>query len=259
MSQLDLSLHAGVSARHLSFLETGRSRPRLELVLRLSEALHVPLRDRNDLLRSVGLAAHYPEARLSDASLAPYRKIMEQMLRHHEPYPGFVIDRTWNMVMSNPTATELFLGGASLEDGSIGMLDWIETPSVRALIVNWDELLWAGVERLRHEVDNSGGDKELTALLARALGIAREIPRPAPETIENPVMCTHLRIPTESGEVRELSVLSTIARFGTTREVTLDELRVELLFPADDATEAFFREAASTRGEDRSELPTGCR
>lgn len=246
MSQLDLSLHAGVSARHLSFLETGRSRPRQNVILRLAEALDVPLRDRNDLLRSVGLPIHYPEARLSDESLAPYRNIIDQMLSHHAPYPGFVLDRWWNMTEANAPARQLFLGGRDLAvDGPVNMLDWMQEPAVRQLIVNWDEALWAGVQRLRREVDESGGDARLSEFLARALAVAGDVTRPAPEYSDNPVLCIRLRVPLGDGTFQELSVLSTIARFGTTREITLDELRIELVFPADETTAEFFRQAAS--------------
>ncbi len=244
MSQLDLSLHAGVSARHVSFLETGRSRPGQEVVLRLAEALDVPLRDRNDLLRAVGLPTHYPEARLSDEALAPYRNIIDQMLGHHAPYPGFVLDRWWNMVEANRPAEALLLGGRTLKDGPLNMLDWISMPEVQAMIVNWDEARWAGIQRLRREVDEAGGDETLAGLLAGALKLAEGVPKPAPEYSDSPVLCTRLRVPGDDGEVHELSVLSTIARFGTTREITLDELRIELLFPADAVTEAFFRRAA---------------
>lgn len=245
MSQLDLSLYAGVSARHLSFLETGRSRPRQDVILRLAEALDVPLRDRNELLRSVGLPIHYPETRLSDDSLAPYRNIVGQMLEHHAPYPGFILDRWWNMIEANAPARQLFLGGRDLAViGPVNMLDWMLEPAVRQLIVNWDEALWAGVHQLRREVDQAGGDSKLSELLSRALKAASEVPPPDPEYSNSPVQRTYLRVPTAGGEVQQLSVLSTIARFGAAREITLDELRVELVFPADPLTESFFRQAA---------------
>lgn len=245
MSQLDLSLHASVSARHLSFLETGRSRPGQDVVLRLAEALDVPLRDRNDLLRAVGLPLHYPEARLSDELLAPYREIIDQMLSHHAPYPGFVLDRWWNMVEANLPAQQLFLGGRSLSQGPINMLDWIADPAIRELIINWEETLWAGIQRLRREADEAAGDEQLSELLSRALKLAEGVPQPAPEYTDSPVLCTRLRMPLPSGEMQELSVLSTIARFGTSREITLDELRIELIFPGDETTARFFRDAAA--------------
>lgn len=128
------------------------------------------------------------------------------MLEHHAPYPGFVVDRWWNMVEANPPAQQLFLGGRSLADGAINMLDWIAEPEVRKLIINWDEALWAGIQRLRREADEAGGDSKLSELLSRALELADGVPQPAPEYIDSPVLCTRLRMPLPNGEVQELSV-----------------------------------------------------
>ena len=144
------------------------------------------------------------------------------------------------MVEANASARQLFLGGNDLAAGPLNMLDWFLQPQVRDLIVNWEEALWSGVHRLRRDVDESGGDAQLVALLKRAKKVAVDIQPPPPETLDSPVFCTQLRVPVNGGPPQTLSVVSTIARFGTTREITLDELRIELIFPADAPTRAFF-------------------
>ncbi len=243
ISQLELSQIVGMSARHLSFLETGRSRPRQEIVLRLAEALSIPLRERNELLLSAGLPSHYPKSEMSAAGLEPFQRIVGQILEQHAPYPGFVLDRWWNMTEANEPATQLFLAGRSLKWSPLNILDWLTQPYVRELIVNWEEALWSGVHRLRREVQESGDDSRLTELLGRAMQLVKDVPMPSPEYWGLPVLCTRLRIPKVCGRYRELSVVSTVARFGTTREITCDELRVELIFPADDETRSFFEES----------------
>ncbi len=101
LSQLDLALEAEVSTRHVSFLETGRSSPSREMVQRLAQALELPLRERNRLLKAAGFAAQYGESSLGDAEFAPVRRALETLLRSHEPYPAFVVDRTWTILLAN--------------------------------------------------------------------------------------------------------------------------------------------------------------
>lgn len=110
MSQLDLSLTVGVSARHLSFIETGRSRPSPEMVLTLAEGLDIPLRERNRLLLAAGFAPRYQSRPLDDAALSPAREAVQRLLDAHDPYPGIVIDRSWNIVGTNAAASALTAG-----------------------------------------------------------------------------------------------------------------------------------------------------
>src|SRR5687768_1368089 len=112
MSQLDLSLEAGVSARHLSFVETGRSRPSAEMVLHLAEQLDVPLRERNQLLLAAGYAPVYGQHGLDEPEMGPVREALEQVLRGHEPYPAVVVDRHWGMVAANSAVALLMEGVA---------------------------------------------------------------------------------------------------------------------------------------------------
>src|SRR5262245_32682917 len=114
LSQLALAAEIGSTPRHLSFLETGRSRPSHAMVVRLCDALRIPLRDRNQLLAAAGLAAAYPYGDLRDADLAPYRAIIDRMLGSHEPFPAMVVDAHWNVVAANRAAAAFFGGGADL-------------------------------------------------------------------------------------------------------------------------------------------------
>src|SRR5215210_5676754 len=114
LSQLELALEAGVSTRHLSFVETGRSRPGHEMLLRVLAQLEVPLREQNRLLLASGHAPAFPERSLEDAELLPVREALDQILADHEPYPAFVVDRAWNYVAANPAMRGL-IGGVAID------------------------------------------------------------------------------------------------------------------------------------------------
>ena len=116
-SQMDLAFDVGVSPRHLSFVETGRSKPSPELLLALAAGLEIPLRERNTLLLAAGYAPRYPNTSLADASMVRVRQSLEQLLERHSPYPGIVIDRLWNSVLSNDAANQIVSG---LPDALIG-------------------------------------------------------------------------------------------------------------------------------------------
>lgn len=236
LSQLDLSAESGVTPRHLSFIETGRSRPGRDVILRICEALALPLRDRNTLLVTAGFTAAFPETRLSDEALAPFRRIVEQMLERHDPFPGFAIDRHWNVVDANESARALFLEGRSPRDAPVNAVDLVfGDPRLRETVENWPEIAWFAVARLRQELEVAGNEPTLEALLDMALSALRGVPPPPYDKVASPAVCTRMRV----GDT-VLSTASTVVRFGSPREVTLDELRIELVFPTDDATEAFF-------------------
>lgn len=235
MSQLELATLTESSARHLSFIETGRSRPSAKVIHRLSEALDIPLRERNELLVAAGLPAEYPERPLDDVALAHYRRIVTRMLEAHDPFPAFAIDRWWHIVEANAAATRMF--GPIDPERDMIELTYAEGP-LRALIDNWAEVAWAGVDRLRRELAHSGGDERLAAMLERAERHLADTPRPHPTEVAG-VVCPRFRI----GDQR-IETVGTIMSFGTPREVVLEELRVELIFPADEKAEAFFRAMA---------------
>lgn len=238
MSQLDLATGAGTTARHVSFLETGRSRPGHELVLRLAVALDVPLRERNALLTSAGLPPAYPSYDLSEDAMRPVRRVLDRVLAAHEPYPAWVGSRGFRFLASNRAAEALFPGMCAMAPETIIDL-WFGPGPFREMVENWQDIAWAGLASLRRETATST-DASLRALLARVEAHAKDIPHPEPSAAPDlPVVCPRLQI---AG--RTIRTISSVMRFDTAIDVTASELRVELMFPADDASDAFFRERA---------------
>ena len=237
LSQLELALQAEVSQRHISFIETGRSRPKRAMVHRVAEALDVPLRERNVLLEAAGLPPTYPERPLSDAALSPFRAAIERLLTGHEPYPAWVINRWWEVVDANLAGQQMWPPTA--ETGLTAVDLFLGPGPIREMIENFAEVAWLFLRRMRREVAQAGRDERLDALLERAEGYLEEVPVPPESETSDLVLCPRLRIGNQV-----IKTLSMVSRFGSTREVTLDELRVELLFPADETAEAFFRDTA---------------
>ena len=238
MSQLDLAVRAGISQRHLSFIETGRSRPGTDVVLRLAAVLDIPLRDRNRLLESAGLAAHYPEVELTDGVSAPFRAAISRLLDSHEPYPAFVLDRWWDVVDANSAARRLF--PFTTEGAQNAVEAFLAPGGMREIIANFEEVAGMYLRRLQAEVADASDERSLQ-LLARARDLLADVDL-GTETGDGLVICPRLRL---QGEV--VSTATMVARFGATREVTLDELRVELIFPADEAARAFFERQSEHR------------
>jgi len=238
LSQLALAHRAEVSQRHLSFIETGRSRPKAKIVHRIAEALDIPLRERNALLEAAGLPATFQEKPLSDSSMAPFRQAISSMLESHEPFPAFVINRWWEIVDANQAGRRLSPGlaetGLTTVDLFLGPGPW------RDRMENFAEVAWIFLERMQREIADTGKDARLKALVERAREYLKDVPRPAENQGSDLVLCPRFRM---NGQT--LSTVSMIARFGATREITLEELRVELLFPGDPAADAFFRQAAA--------------
>ena len=237
VSQLDLALQAGTTPRHVSFLETGRSRPGRDLVLRLAAALDVPIRERNTLLTLAGLPVAYASHDLSDQVMRPVKRVLERVLDAHEPYPAWVVGRGLKFLASNAGAEALFPGMCSLAPADIIDL-WFGPGPFRQVIENWPDVIWAGVTALRREVSRSS-DPKLLELLRRAESHVPSLPRPeTPEQLDLPVVCPRLCI---DGHI--VRTISTVMRFDTAVEVTASELRVELMFPADEESDVFFRQA----------------
>ncbi len=237
LSQLELAVRANVSQRHISFIETGRSRPRKDVVRKVAEALEVPLRDRNILLEAAGLAPSYPEVPLSGGAAAPFRSAVRMMLESHEPYPAYVIDRWWDLIEANTAGRRLF---PQADDGPINLVDAFLGPGpIREMIDNFSAVGWMFLGRMRREVAESGPDDRLQELLERAEAYTRDVPADAVDAGAELVICPHFRI----GD-QVIKTVSMVARFGTAREVTLDELRVELVFPRDEEADTFFRQSA---------------
>ena len=235
LSQLDLAMRAGLSQRHLSFLETGRSRPGTAVVLRIAEALEIPLRDRNRLLESAGLAPRFPELDLSDGASAPFRAAIARLLEAHEPYPAFVLNRWWDVVDANVAARRLFPLSAQAPQNAIEA--FLAPGGMRDAIDNFPEVAGMYLRRLQTEVAEASDERSLR-MLERAKELLTDVDLRS-DRGDGLVICPRLRFGDES-----VSTATMVARFGATREVTLDELRVELVFPADEAARAFFERQA---------------
>jgi len=241
VSQLDLAMRSDISQRYMSFIETGRSRPGEDVVLRVADALNLPIRERNSLLVAAGLAAKFPELPMSDKNIAPFRTAISRMLETHHPYPAYVVNRWWDVIDANPVGRVLF---PQDPDNPLNAVDVFLAPGpVQDMIENFSEVAWSFLHRLRDEVANSGEDARLQALLERAEKYLEQVEPPGntPNSGTELVICPRLNVGGQS-----LKTISMVARFGGTREVNLDELRVELFYPADAVAEELFQSMAKT-------------
>lgn len=241
LSQLELALSAGVSQRHVSFLELGRTKPSREMVLRLAAALDMPLRQSNELMLSAGYAPAWTETALDAAALAPIKSALDHMLRQQEPYPAVVIDRRWNLLQANKGAVAMveFLVGPLAPGAAVNLADALVGPDVlRPHLRNWTEVVWYFVRSV--EADAAiDGTAETRALHERLLGypdVKDAMALAPPVTASAPVLPMHF----EKAGTR-LGLFTTIATLGTPQDITLQELRVESFFPIDDATRTVFR------------------
>jgi transcriptional regulator with XRE-family HTH domain len=244
-SQLDLSVDADVSQRHLSFLESGRAQPSREMVLQLAQALDLPLRERNRLLMSAGFAGVYPQRRLDAADMQPVRSALELLIRHHEPMPAIVVDRAWNVFMANAAVPRLFGLMGDLDeawkrvcgDGPRNVLKLtFHEAGLRPFIRNFAEVAPPLLARTAREALEHPQVHEVLEEILGYPGIPkrwRSIDLHAPGL---PVLPTELHA--NGVTLRMFSMLST---FGTPQDVTADELRVESFFPADAQSEMLMR------------------
>lgn len=232
-SQLELAIQAEISARHLSFLETGRARPSREMVVRLGEALELPLDARNEMLTYAGFAVRYDARDWNDEAMAPIRRAVSRQLGRHMPYPGLAVDRLWTIRQANPAALALF----APFDVSVGgsLLDLMMSDILPQVVENWPEVAHQAALRLRTESAAQGGIQEFTEAI-RYLTTAAGKYAAAP----SPVVPTVLRM----GEQR-LSMFATISQFGTPQDLFLDDLKIELYYPIDEATAQIFAESAA--------------
>jgi len=242
LSQLDLAGDAEISARHLSFVETGRAAPSREMVLKLAERLEVPLRERNVLLVAAGFAPAFPQRSLDDPALKSARAAIDLVLKAHEPNPALVYDRHWNLVTANRMVAPLLAGiPERLLGQPFNILRLAFHPeALAARTVNLAE--WCGhlLERLHRQCEVTA-DPELLKLYQELK--AYPIPaRSAPLSADN--VAIPLKLRSEGGEV--LSFFSTTMVFGTPVDITLSELALETFFPADDLTARRMREMAAS-------------
>lgn len=249
MSQQALALEAGVSTRHLSFVETGRARPNRELLLSLARSLDLPLRARNELLTAAGFSAIYRETALEVPELAQVRRAMDFMLKQQEPFPAIVLDRHWNILKANDAMTRLtrlFLSPQEAQAaGAPNIMRLTYHPQgLRSWIVNWEETASAYIQWLHRDLLRTN-DRETAALLDDLFsypGIPREWLSLDLDASTQPFLAMEFR----KGNIG-LRFFTTIASLGTPYDITLHELRVESFFPADDATGAMLRSLASEK------------
>ena len=249
LSQLDLALTAGVSQRHLSYLESGRAKPSRNMILQLSETLEVPLRERNDWLTAAGFAPVFRARALDDPQMVQVMGAVRLMLTNHEPFPAIALDRAWNIRMANAPFDMLTATiGADLwqriarpgrEDERNLMRLFFHPEGIRPFVTNWRALaplLW---HRARREAETLGGQEMKEVLLELADHQDAETLWAAEDAALVPV----LPLTMEKDGVK-ISLFTVIATFGTAQDITTDELRIESLFPADEATEHLFRSMA---------------
>lgn len=238
LSQFDLALRMDVSARHVSRVESGRAQPSRQMVTRLADALEMPLRERNGLLSAAGYAREYPETGLDDPGLAAMRRAVDFMMAHHEPFPAFVLNRRWDILQATQGAMRVgqYLGGGRHANMQ---LQFFDPGDLRAAVVNWEEVAGDLIRHLHDEVASFPGDAGLRALLDQVLAFPGVPSRWATRDLgaAPPPLLT---VEFQKGEQR-LRFFSTITTFATTRDVTLDELRIECAYPADEATASLCR------------------
>jgi transcriptional regulator with XRE-family HTH domain len=241
-SQMDLALEVGVSARHLSFIETGRSTPSPAMLMALADGLEVPLRERNQLLLAAGYAPRFAEHRLAEPGMASVLAALQRLLDAHQPYPGVVLDRHWNVVLANGAAQALAsLLPETLRTPTLNIFRASLHPAgLAALTLNfaeWGRYLLAKLQRL------AATDPAMQALADEMLQHAevRALCDRLPPSLENSLLvpCV-MALP-----FGRVSLFTTLTTFGTPRDITLDELCVELFYPSDAASEALLRQAAA--------------
>jgi transcriptional regulator with XRE-family HTH domain len=247
MSQLDLALEAEISARHLSFMETGRARPSRDMVLRLARHLEVPLRERNTLLIAAGFAPTFPLRPLSDTALDAPRKAVEMILAAHEPFPALAVDRAWNVVAANRMAEQLMAGAeAEFCEPPVNVMRMSLHPrGLAERIVNFEEWRAHLLERLRREVEATA-DERLHSLLAEVRAYPLPTPRSGPSASTD---YAGVAVPFRYQTATEvLSFYATTTVFGTAVDITVAELTLETFFPADAETAEAVRRHAVALG-----------
>lgn len=247
-SQMDLALDAGVSPRHLSFVETGRSRPSADLLLALAERLDVPLRERNVLLLAGGFAPRFVETSLDAAAMARVRGTLTQLLSSHDPYPGVVVDRLWNVVLANDAAN-LFTRDlpAELLAPPLNVFRLCLHPlglARRTLnLAEWSAYLLGQLQRAT-ALSGDAAFRALSAEIARYPGLDSERAARSAAAHVEPELLVPLRLALDEGE---LSLFTTMTTFGTPQDITLSELAVELFYPADERSERLLRKILPIR------------
>jgi transcriptional regulator with XRE-family HTH domain len=257
LAQLALAGRAGISQRHLSFLELGRAAPSREMVDRLAGALDLPLRQHNALLLAAGFAPEWRQRDLAAPDLAEVTRALDYILAQQEPYPAVVVDRHWNLLRANAGAVRLveFLVGPVAPGTAINLADALVAPDVlRPYLVNWTQVVRHFIRSVEADA-RADGLAATAALLDRLMayqGVRMALNQSLNGADGGPVLAMHFQ---KQGTAVRL--FTTIATLGTPQDVTLQELRIESFFPMDEATAALLRSWAggSTRTPERARAP----
>jgi transcriptional regulator with XRE-family HTH domain len=235
-SQLDLALRAGVSQRHISFIESGRSAPSREILMTLAGALDIPLRERNTLLMAAGYAPMFSETSWDSHEMHAITHAVKRMLRQHEPFPAIVMDRYWNVLMTNDSAPRFF--GRFVDLAIVGqprnVLRLMFHPQgMRPFIQNWAAVAPSLFERIYRESVGRVVDEKTRQLLSELSAYSDAThPRPGQAVEAHPIIPLSIAF-----ETHVLNYFSLVTTVGTPRTITAQELRIECMFPADEETE----------------------
>jgi transcriptional regulator with XRE-family HTH domain len=247
MSQADLAFEAGISIRHLSYVETGKASGSRDTLLQLATALGLSLRDRNALLEAGGFARQYRERDLSAPELADARRAIDLLLRRHEPFPAIVTDRQWNVVQANRAATRLMtllLGAERMSRPLNHMRMFLAPDQLRPFVENWPDVAAALLVRARHEAMAAPLDLALQSTWRELMRLP-DVRPPQLDENETPGPLCELRL--RKGELG-IGLIGAVLTLGTPQDVTLQELRVEMFMPADAASEAALTALAAQDG-----------
>jgi len=250
LSQLDLALEADSSARHMSFIETGRSRPSREMVMRLADVMDLPLRERNRLLNAAGFTGAYKESALDDDGLSQVRLAIDHILRQQEPYPAIVMNRCFDILMINHAGARMMnmvglkMGGT---EGPPNMLRILLAPDgLRTFVKDWERIAHHMIERAHRQVRGAGDEDPLKKLIAEVVAYP-DIPEDWQSANPSDAALPVLPLEFELGGAT-LSWITTVASFGTPQDVTAEEIMIECMFPANAETEAAVK--AMAEGEE---------
>lgn len=239
LSQLDLSLLADVSCRHISFIETGRTKPSREMILKLADVMDLPHKESNLLLHTGGYAPAYSSLDFNHAEMIPVRKALSMILENHNPYPALVIDRNWNALMQNQSQAalmSLLIGG----NGGLPTQNVLEglfrEDGFKNHIANWDEVAGHTLRRLRKQMLMTGDDESKT-LFDRVLKLSPpdNWQQPFDDLSDGPMLTIDINLGHQT-----LSMFTTLSQFGTALDTGMQELMIESYFPANEASREIF-------------------
>ncbi len=240
LSQLDLSLLADVSSRHISFIETGRTQPSRAMILKLADVMDLPHKESNLLLHTGGFAPAYTNFDFNHDEMAPVRKALSMILDNHNPYPAVVLDGNWNVLMQNQaqaTLMSLVIGGDGVPPTANVLEGLFREDCFKHTIANWDDVASHTLRRLRKQVLMTG-NKENEDLLKLLLSLSppTDWQQPSDDQSDGPMLTIDFKMGDQT-----LSMFSTLSQFGTALDTGMQELMIESYFPADEQCRELFK------------------